>query len=352
MKKLVFFLLVALLATNGYAQNNVNVDNYRFNFVYRALPSKPLTPAFFYYGTRINVPNSVAQLADVDMLLERLKIEGQRHTDEVKPGDIEVILNMDAVNIVSSELKERVVESKDRDGKVTGRKYYYSIIVTYNFDSKATVTQNGKNIGSYFLYSRGSSLTHQTSEYGTSKEASDYWKNNRENMRENFTRDLTTASVNTLSSKLTSLYGFPTTKTTDIIKTINEKKHPENNAFRAASDNLKSKLESMDANTSLTEADITDLIDYYKNIIERYTDPKLKADVRLRYAALYNLCKIHLYLDQPDNVQQYADAILVNGHDKGDCKKMNEAATKLGILFSSSDVIKGRHFDPETFFED
>lgn len=351
MKKLLLLLLFIPFLPSGFAQNNVNVDNLRFALTYRALPLKPLNPMFFYYGVRINVPNRIAQFIDIDVLLRKLAIEGQRRTDDIRLGDVEVILNIDAVNIVSSDVKERVEESKNKDGKVTQQRYY-SILVTYTIDSRATVTKDGKNIGSYILYSKDNPLTYQTTEYKTSGEALEYWKNNRENMRENFTRELTTSSVNTLSAKLTSLYGFPTTKSSDIIKTINEKKHPENNAFRSASDKLKSKLEAMDANTPMLEEDVADLVDYYKSILERYTDAKSKADVRLRYAALYNLCKIYLYLDQPEKVQQYADEILTNGHDKGDCKKMNEAAEKLTLLLNSSDVIKTRHFDPETFFVD
>lgn len=352
MKNLVLFLLAALLVADSYAQNNVNVDNYRYNFTYRALPSKPLNPLFFYYKASINAPNSLTQLADIDLLLEKLNIEGQRRTDEIKPGDVDVVLNMESVNIVSSDLKERIEELTDKDGKITGRNYYYSILVTYTFASGATVAQDGKNIGNYFLYSRNSPLTYQSKEYGSSKEASDFWKNNRENLRENFTRDLATSSVNNLSTRLTALHGFPTTKTSDIIKTIDEKKHPENEAFRATGDKLKANLEAIDANTPMQETNVADLIDYYKNILVRYTDPKLKADVRLRYAALYNLCKIYLALDQPQNVQQYADVIFTNGHDKGDAKKMNEAAEKLSVVLNSSDVIKTRHFDPNTFFED
>lgn len=355
MKKLLLFLFLLLFVVNGSAQNNVNVDNYRFNFTYRTLPSKPVTPLFFYYGVYINVPNSVAEIVDMNTLYDQLTIEGQRKTDDVRTGDVSVNLDMGSINIVSSDVKEREGDSKDKDEKKRGKdrdNKYYSMVITYNFDSKATVTQNGKRLDYYTLYNRITAYTYTTKEFSSRKELSEYWKNNRENLRENFTRDLVALSVSRLASRLTSLYGFPTTKSSDIIKTINEKKHPENTAFRAASDNLKSKLETMDANTPMMEEDVIDLIDYYKGILERYTDPKLNADIRLRYAALYNLCKIYLYLEQPENVKQYANLILENGYDKADCKKMNETAQKLVLLFDSSDIIKTRHFDPDTFYPD
>ncbi|WP_146212736.1 hypothetical protein [Dysgonomonas alginatilytica] len=355
MKKLVLSLLIILFVVNGFAQNNVNVDNYRFNFTYRALPSKPLAPMFFYYGTRINVPNSVARVIDMDALYDQLRIEGQRRTDDAKPGDVAVNLDMGFVEIVSSDVKEREGDSKDKDGQKRGRdkdNKYYWMVITYTFESKVVVTKNGKNIEYYPLYYRINTLTYQTREFSSRRDLSEYWKNNRENLKEAFARDLATSSVNRATARISSLYGFPTTKSSDIIKTINEKKHPENTPFRAAGDDLKSKLEMMNANTPMMEEDVAGLIDYYMGILDRYTDPKLNADIRLRYAALYNLCKIYLYLEQPENIKQYADLILENGYDKGDSKKMNEAAQKLTGLFNSSNIIKTRHFDPDIFFED
>lgn len=355
MKKTVLSLLLILFVANVFAQNNVNVDNYRFNYTYRALPTKPQVPLFFYYGVYINMPNSVAQVVDVDMLYDQLIIEGQRRTDEIKQGDISVNLDMGFVEIVSSDVKEREGDSKDKDSQKRGKEKdnkYYSMVITYTFESKVVVTKNGKNIDYYPLYNRINKQTFQTREYSSRRDLSEYWKNNRENLKEAFTRELVAASVSRAAARITSLYGFPTTKASDIIKTINEKKHPENIPFRAASDNLKLKLETINAYTPLLEDDVADLIDYYEGILKRYTDPKLNADIRLRYAALYNLCKIYLYLEQPENVKQYADLILENGYDKGDCKKMNEAAQKLDLLFNSSDRIKTRHFDPDIFFED
>jgi hypothetical protein len=61
---------------------------------------------------------------------------------------------------------------------------------------------------------------------------------------------------------------------------------------------------------------------HFKSIPERYTDPKSKTDMNLRSAAYYNLCKIYLFLDEPENVAEYADLIFANGID-----------TKSGYLF-------------------
>lgn len=351
MKKLLLCLLVVITAIGSNAQKNVNVDNYRFAYSYRALPKKPLNPMFFYYGIQINMPNTMSHIVDVDNLAGQLVIEGQRYTEEPKADDIFVLLSMQQINILGTDIRERVEEYKDKQGNVTSRKFFYSVVVNYNFDAKAVVTQGNNKIGNYVLKSRNQTLTYKSSEHSTSRAASEYWKNNRENLKENFTVEQSNAAVSSLSQMLTSEFGFATIKTTDIIKTINEKKHPENEPLRAMSDKLKSSLETMDANTPLIEEDIADIIEYFKNIPVRYTDPKLKADVRLRYVAYYNLCKIYLHLSQPEKVKEYADLILENGHDKGDCKKMNNEAEKLMERFNSSDI-KTRHFDPETYFVD
>jgi hypothetical protein len=351
MKKIVFIILLTFFAVSDYAQKSVDVDNSRFVFTFRQFPQKPLNPMFFHYTTRIVAPNNLVDRIDLDGLYQKFVIEGQRRVEEPQPDDVTMVLNMGTLNIESSDIKEFVSESKDKEGKVTSRKYSYAAIVTYSFEATTEIFQGNKRITAYVLYSRMKPLVFQSDFYDTSRKASEYWKNNRENLLDKFSRELTSLAVDKARTNASLNFGFTVGQTSDIIKTIDEKKHPENNAFRAASDQLKQKLQEVDAYTPLSEDDVTDLIDYFKSIPSKYTDLKLKADIRLRYAAYYNLCKIYLYLDQPQNVKQYADLIFENGHDKGDCKKMNEEADKLAKLLNARDI-KSRHFNPDDYFTD
>jgi hypothetical protein len=351
MKKKILFCLIALLAANSYAQKNVNIDNLRFTYTYRELPNRPLNPMFFYYYPVINIPNSMVQVSDIDYLYDRLRIDGQRKADVFSDDCVRVEVSMENIIFESTDIKEYVTEEKDKDGNVTERKRSYSAIVTYTFAAYSVTSYQGKDIAKYSLYTRFNPLKYESPYFRTSKEASEYWRNNRDNLKEKFTLELTQDVIQKVSTNLSSMLGFPIRQTNDLIKTINEKKHPENEAFRTASNQLKNKLEAITPNVPLQEEDVADLIEYYKNIPERYTDPSLKADVRLRYAAYYNLCKIYLYLEQPYNVKPYANLILSNGHDTGDCKKMIEAAEKLSERLNASDIVKTRNFNPDDYFE-
>jgi predicted ATP-binding protein involved in virulence len=105
----------------------------------------------------------------------------------------------------------------------------------------------------------------------------------------------------------------------------------------------------MSSDQVLTEDDVAEELQYFKELPTRYTDPKLKADVKLRYVGYYNVAKIYLYLDMPDKVAEYANLLFENGHDKGDAKKLNEDADKLKALFDSSEI-KARHFSTDPYF--
>lgn len=349
MKKLFIVSLTILITSFAYGQNNVNVDNYRFAYSYRDLPKSPLNPLFFYYGTIINMPSNMMPIVDIDDLYNGLCIEGQRLTNEPKPEDVMVVVNMETVNFENSDIKEHISESKDKRGHIK-RSYAYTIEIAFSFAANAVITKGNRKLTSFIVDNRQRHHLFKSDFFRSPREASQYLRNNRENLREKFTRELTMGAIYTVSQKVSNDYGFPVRETTDIIKTINEKKHPENNAFRVVSEKLKAALERTNANTLLREEDVADLIEYYENIPERYTDLKSKADIRLRYAAYYNLCKIYLHLEQLENVAPYANLILENGHDKKDCERMNNEAQKLAERFAIPEV-KTRHFNPDDYFE-
>jgi len=346
-----FLILMIVASITLNAQKNVNVDNYRFNYKERDMPLHPLEPRSFYYATKITMPGSIRNLIDEEQLYDNLKIQGQRLTEEPKEDDLLVTVVMGNFNIKSSDVVTRVVENKDKDGKVTSKNYYYSVVVAYTFDSEMIGTKGEKEVIRRRIYSLNSNMSYKTNEFNSSKAASDYWNNNRENLKENLIKELVSNSISESSKALTLNFGFPVNQKSNLIKTINEKKHPENLDLRAKADALKNRLEALDGTIPMTEEEISDIIEYFKGIPTRYTDPKLKADVRLRYVAYYNLCKIYLFLDQPEKVREYADAITANGHDKKDGERMNKEAIKLIQRFRNSDI-KTRQFDPESFFVD
>lgn len=353
MKKAILLLLVAFCAISflASAQKNVNVDNKRFSFKHREVPLKPLEPRSFYYAVQLSLPETVRKYVDQDMLLDVINIEGQRRTDEPKDNDVIVNVSMEPVVITNATIRDRYVETKDKKTGRVSRTYYYWAEITYDFAAYLSVTQNGESVLKLNLATRARPKIYKSDEYGSSRQASEYWNNNKEILKEKFTREEATSVVKTVTRKLSDEYGYPIQTEAALIKTIKEKKHPENDPLRAMSDAIEANVSALDGNTPLQEADMAEIIEYFKAIPQRYTDDKLKADIRLRYVAYYNLCRIYLYLEQPDNVAEWANLLIENGHDKKDGERLMKDAEKLKEKLTQSGM-NSRYFDPESFFED
>lgn len=347
--KLSSLLVLLFLFPSIFAQKNVNVDNLRFEYWTRFMPKTPLNPMFFYYEVDYQMPKSVSRYLDVEALDKYADISGQRFTTEPKDGDYRVNVEFDPIEIIGSEVGQRYVEHKDSKGNVTGRTYYYWIDVTYTFGARSNMMKGDVSVLKLNGFSRFDKLTFKSEEFDSSRTASDYWRNNRDLLIEKFTEERAVEAVKKTFSTLSSNYGFPIARVQGLVKTINEKKHPENEPLRGKSDQLKAIMEKLNGKVPTTEEEMNDLIEYFKSIPARYTDPQLKADVRLRYVAYYNLCRIYIYLDQPEKVKEYADLLFENGHDKKDAERLIKDAEKLQETLNKSDI-KATQFSTDKYF--
>ena len=62
------------------------------------------------------------------------------------------------------------------------------------------------------------------------------------------------------------------------------------------------------------------------------------------------MCRIYIYIDQPDKVKEYADLLLENGHDKKDAERLSKDAAKLKERLENS-FIKASQFDTDSYFQ-
>ena len=348
--KLFSVLFILFLSGNVYAQKSVNVDNLRFSYFERQLPQRPLNPPFFYYAIKIDLPGSIRNFVDEQGLYDIAQIVGQRVAYE--PADDDVIINVKMLPIIilGNTVKERISEKKARDGTVT-KESFYKMEVVYNFESNAVVAKKGAVLYRFSMLSRINNFTFESIEYKTRKEASDFWRNNREVLIEQFTRECAEKSMVTLSKSLNGFYGFPIMKESALIKTINERNHSENDALRANSNEIKSRMEALDGSTPLTEDDMSDIIEYFKDIPDRYSDKSLKADAQLRYVAYFNLCRIYMFVNQPEQVKEWADLLFANGIDKKDAQGLKKEADAMIKRFDKFGI-RTAQFDTEEFFTD
>ena len=343
--------LIFLFNINGIAQTkNVNVDNYRFEAVWRTFPTKPWNPLFFYYSTVINAPAIVQKNVSIEEVDDAIYIEAQRKTEDVNQAGMTLQLNLGSIVVNSSKVIDDVQTTKNKDGSVTETHQYYTEVL-YTFSSSYEIKSDGNVLSKGTPYSTYNSLRYATDKYKTYRDASNFWNNNREMIITNFYRDLCLKSAAQLSSAASLLHGFPVNKGYVLIKTINEKKHNENEAFRKNADLLKNALQAMTPEIPLDRETADVLIEYFKSIPKRYADQKQKADARLRYAAYYNICRIYLFLDEPDNVYEYADLILANGQDIKDAERLRKDADELKATLNKTEI-KTRHFNPDDYFSE
>ena len=348
-QKFLFVITLLFLSSGLFAQKNVDIDNLSIQYLQRQIAKKPLNPVFFHYTTKITMPGTVKNTVDEESLHQSLRISGQKFTETPAENDVLITVRIGSITILSSEVKESVEEIKDKEGNIK-KKYSYWAEVVYVFDAKAVVSQGSEIISSHAMYDNSSKITYKSSIYSSRKEAADFWNNNRDVMREQFTRDCTINAINGLSSTVNANIGFPIVRVYETFRITDEKKHPENEPFRSKVNELKSKMLELTGTTPLTENDVEELIEYFKSIPNRYTDLKLKADIKLRYAAYYNLCRIYMLIDQPEKVQEWADLLFANDFDKKDAEKLIKDANNQIASFNRT-VIKATQFETDSYFE-
>ncbi|MDR0560660.1 MAG: hypothetical protein LBG92_10865 [Prevotellaceae bacterium] len=343
--------ICCLFSLGGTAQTkNVDIDNVWFNFAFRTTPIEPQNPIRFAYFVNMNVSSVAKQNLQMDALRDAVRIEGQTRTAYADSALITLTLSIGDILIRSSNVVERREESKDKSGKVTVYNYYHTEII-YTFESSYKIEIRDKAVRNIPIHSRSREIVYKTREYRTRKEAADYWNNNREVHLSTFYSNHTTETVDNMTAYLSERFGFPihTGLPKLTLKTMDEKKHDENTNFRTEVNSLKETLEAATPNTPPDAAMKSIFTGYFKNILTKYTDPKRKADIRLRYAAYYNLCMIYLCFDEPEKVGEYADKLIANDYNKYEGEKMNDLAKELKAQFDRSGI-RTRHFDPETFF--
>jgi len=353
MKKLILFLgLVSLFSLNGKSQTkNVDIDSYDFSYAYRALPERPLNPIRFTYATRVTASGAVRMNVSVEDLNERINLQGQIRVYNPAQASMIVELIVGSLMVSSTEIYERKSETKDKQGNVTER-FYYRIMVKYTFESSYKITKDQKPLANGNFYSKYNTHTYTSAEFSTRQAASEFWDNNRNALTSDFHQDLVLKSVASLNELISNRYGFPAKfNSWDVLKIMDEKKHDENANFRAAVGALKNELQAMTPDFPMDRDQVEPLIEYFENIPKRYADPNSKADQHIRYAAYFNLCKIYYYLDEPENVAQYANRITSNGYDAKDGAKLIKEANELKGMFINTGI-RTRHFSPDDYFGD
>ena len=336
-------LLTICASTLSLTAQKVDLDPWRFAYAYTRLPAKPLPEAYQTYNIVVQSTGSTRNTMPDEQVASMVDLNGWKRVD-VK-GHVTIRIMLDNLIIEKSDVVERSEEKKDKDGKVTGRTYYYKPTVIYSFQSSGDARDyKGASVYANTFDSRSSRKTWTGTETMSSKEAYDYMNNNRTVIRDNLLRERIREAMNQMNASLNFDYGFTPVSGMDLVYLLDVKKHPENDKHQVVVKALKGDMAGMKADIPMDKIAETfkPLMVYLEESIKRY-DKDEKGDRKMRYAALYAMGKISYWLDDPDATIKYGERLITNDFDTKDGKELIKWGTELKESMKKNNVTS-RHF--------
>ncbi|MFT3680797.1 MAG: hypothetical protein QM791_11030 [Ferruginibacter sp.] len=327
MRKLLF--VVALLFSFNVFSQKVDLDRYWVKFNYMRLPDAPL-PEYHTYSCMVSSSSNIRDIFPEDQLCSMVMIDGWKQLES--KAHISINMTFRDVIVVSNTIQKRTEEIKNKDGKVTGKLYYYYPEVQYTWEASANVTDHkGKTIMGNTIYStRSDTKVWKGKEYDTYELAQEFIYNNKREIKDNIVQGHITETAKSLKQYLNNTYGYQSSWYSDALWILDNKKHPEYDGQQAALAAVKTALATVTAEGTLDEAKekMKPAIDYFNDLKKRITGDE-KADKKLRYSAFYGLAKIYLFLDMPDEAIKEAEGLVQNDFDTKDGKRLKEDAEEL-----------------------
>lgn len=317
---------------------------------YRDIPSRTY-PLFFYYTKKVTASPSTNRILDAGTIWDKLEIPHQRHAENYNypTSYITIDLYFGDIQIHRSEVIEKKTE-KEKDGQ----KYIsYSYAFEMEYSMPVTLTETDHKISQNYtdtIISKRTKYKYISDAFPSRRSLMKYYDEEYRYIHSRLAAQVADNAIRHANNVLYSWYCFSAMTKKDILKTMNEKKHLENRTMQLRVAELYHLLQAMTYDRGLEKDKVQYLIDYFKDIPNRFTDPKLKADMQIRYMAYFNLAKIYLYLDDPDNAIIYANALDENGHDTRAAVNLLKEASKLKEVLNRTDI-KTRHFDPYYLFD-
>jgi hypothetical protein len=339
-RKLLILLLAPLALT---AQKKVDLDKFTFTAQYRSLPAMRIDSTYRTYNVEIE-STKLMQPFMQDLTPEKLvELEGWRKMPH--DGHLNIKVQIDDLLPEGISVKERVEEIKDKTGKVTGTRTFYSQEMTYTFAATAIITDyKGIHIMDQQLYSRQNKQVYRSPEFQLKPIADGYFALNAIKVTGDLYRKNVNQALRNLSNNLTNNFGFSEVTVTDYMWIIDSRKHPEYEAHRNAFKQLSNILFTMDANTPTDgmREQLKPVIQYFESI-KKYYPSNSKHDRKIRYASYFNLAVLYYNLDDPQNMMKEAKGLVLNDYDARDGQGFEQTALRLKNQFLLTNI-HSRHF--------
>ncbi len=343
MKKLVLSFVALLTIAFSYAQK-VDLDRFFIPVKYYNLPSKPIGFEYKTFSVQASLASLTSKLFSQDEVIGNFKIDGFNRVEE--NGDIIIILKVSDISITRTEVKSRIQEEKDKAGNVTSRKTFYWLEIDYSMSSDADVVNNKtkQSLTKYSLDKSDNKFTFKSSEFGSYNAARDSYALNKEIVLKNLINGRIKHYYTLMNEDLTNFYGFRAINTNEQLWISGSKKHPETAPYMDNFNIIKEAFNSMtlEAPVDQIKEKLQPVIEYLNGLVKKYPADE-KPDKKMRYSTFYNLGKIYLFLDMPDEAIAQGNALIANDYDKIDGKWLVEQGNALKESLKKNNLTS-RHF--------
>jgi hypothetical protein len=367
-------ILIALISISSFSQKSpkVDLDRFYFDVKFQNLPTENISFENRTYATRVNlVPSVYDYYPDVNVIKNRLYIKGWKNT--TTSPTVSVDFNITEFSQKSTNIVNRLVEEKDKDGKVTKSYYMYTAVVQFYgngiavtngpkstiqvepkkaedapkeanrfLQNKVAKTEEVPSTGSQNRINLATNIEYRSGESTNYKEIENYYNINKNEIFNQKLREFIDRSIQNTNYSVNRIYGFEPVSNNEKVW-IMDAKDDEGATQKEAMAAVKVYFSEIQADKPIDDAikNLQPLVEYFESLKTKYPDDN-KGSRKIRYSAYYNLAKIYLYTDQPEKAIKEGEGLIANDYDKSDGKDIIKDAEFLINIFAKTGF-KTRH---------
>ena len=368
MIKKITLAIILLISMSITAQKSpkVDLDRFYFSVLHQILPSQNVPFENRTYTTNITLSNSVYDnYPDDEQIKGRLYIKGWKNVTE--NPTVTMNYTVSEFSLKSSNIVTRLVEEKDKAGKVIKSYNMYSAVAQFYgngnvkisgpvsttqvepkkveavaketnrfLQNKVAKTEEVAATGSNYTNSLAVNLEYKSGESENYKEIEKNYNLNKNEIFNQKLREFIDGSINSANYAVNKLYGFEQLLVSEKVW-IMDAKDDEGVAQKEAITAVKVIFNEIQADKPIDDAiaNLQPLVEYFESLKTKYPDDN-KGSKKIRYSAYYNLGKIYLFTDQPEKAIKEGEGIIANDYDKSDGKDIIKEAEELIKIFTKT----------------
>ncbi|MBC7775991.1 MAG: hypothetical protein H7246_11200 [Phycisphaerae bacterium] len=317
-------LLAALFFTLPVQAQKVDLDGEKVPVQYLRMPKKPFPADYKYYSAIVSAkPNDLPRIGMSEKsVLQYAVVPGYKKVEKGGDFNIEVSLG-DFRYEGNAEIKTNTTTTKDKSGKEIKT-------TTYNVETKFVHTLSAKlqDKTDKVLYQKSWNEYPQvckSANFNSSTEAAKYIKDGAGRDVGKQDQDAIYAALANMKEDLARTFGYTPITENFKLQILDTEKHPDYAGFQQALKDANAAFATMRADKPLDSVRILSqsAIAFFEKQKDKY-DAADKAGKKLKYACLYDLGLLHYWLENFDQAETFAQAVVANDFDPKDGKRLSE----------------------------